>query len=383
MKKIAIIGAGISGLFIANLLRQDSNYDITIYEKNNFINLEKGYGIQLSVNSVKLLNKIGFQNIDQLNKFNPNKIDFYSLQKKQKICDLNISEFNTDNAKYTTLQRSTLIEFLKEKIPTNLIQYNKKIKQVDNKNETVMLTFENNSSAEYDYLVISDGVFSPTKSLVANKQIEPKYFNSIAVRATNNQNNLEGIDPNNISLFLGSNFHSVVYPVDKNSEFNFIGILRKNLTNNQLQNYSLFSENSFISSILSELSGQIDQNILENINNIKCFPIFISNKIYDQQHKNIFLIGDAFFAFPPSFAQGASQSIEAAYELYEYINKNSNDFNKRRIEKTKMINNRSKFNHFVFHLSNPLIIFVRDFILRNLVKNKKFLENYLGKIYKN
>ncbi len=383
MKKIAIIGAGISGLFIANLLRQDSNYDITIYEKNNSINLEKGYGIQLSVNSVKLLNKIGFQNIDQLNNFNPNKIDFYSLQKKQKICDLNISEFNTDNAKYTTLQRSTLIEFLKEKIPTNLIQYNKKIKQVDNKNETVMLTFENNSSAEYDYLVISDGVFSPTKSLVANKQIEPKYFNSIAVRATINQNNLEGIDPNNISLFLGSNFHSVVYPVDKNSEFNFIGILRKNLTNNQLQNYSLFSENSFISSILSELSGQIDQNILENINNIKCFPIFISNEIYDQQHKNIFLIGDAFFAFPPSFAQGASQSIEAAFELFEYMNKNSNDFNKRRIEKTKMINNRSKFNHFVFHLSNPLIIFVRDFILRNLVKNKKFLENYLGKIYKN
>ena len=383
MKKIAIIGAGISGLFIANLLRQDSNYDITIYEKNNSINLEKGYGIQLSVNSVKLLNKIGFQNIDQLNKFNPNKVDFYSLQKKQKICDLNISEFNTDNAKYTTLQRSTLIEFLKEKIPTNLIQYNKKIKQVDNKNETVMLTFENNSSAEYDYLVISDGVFSPTKSLVANKQIEPKYFTSIAIRGTINRKNFENINYNNISLFLGSNFHSVVYPVDKNSEFNFIGILRKNLTNNQLQNYSLFSENSFISSILNELSGQIDQNILENINNIKCFPIFISNKIYDQQHKNIFLIGDAFFAFPPSFAQGASQSIEAAFELFEYINKNSNDFNKRRIEKTKMINNRSKFNHFVFHLSNPLIIFVRDFILRNLVKNKKFLENYLGKIYKN
>ena len=383
MKKIAIIGAGISGLFFANLLRQDSNYDITIYEKNNFINLEKGYGIQLSVNSVKLLNKIGFQNIGQLNKFNPNKIDFYSLQKKQKICDLNISEFNTDNAKYTTLQRSTLIEFLKAKIPTNLIQYNKKIKQVDNKNETVKLIFENNSFAEYDYLVISDGVFSPTKSLVANKQIEPQYFTSIAIRGTINRKNFENISYNNISLFLGSNFHLVVYPVDKNSEFNFIGILRKNLTNNQLQNYSLFSENSFISSILNELSGQIDRNILENTNNIKCFPIFVSNEIYDQQHKNIFLIGDAFFAFPPSFAQGASQSIEAAFELFEYINKNSNNFNKIRIEKTKMINNRSKFNHFVFHLSNPLIIFVRDLILRNLVKNKKFLENYLGKIYKN
>ena len=76
-----------------------------------------------------------------------------------------------------------------------------------------MLTFENNSSAEYDYLVISDGVFSPTKSLVANKQIEPKYFTSIAIRGTINRKNFKNINYNNISLFLGSNFHSVVYPV--------------------------------------------------------------------------------------------------------------------------------------------------------------------------
>ena len=382
MKKIAIIGAGISGLFIANLLRQDSNYDITIYEKNNSINLEKGYGIQLSVNSVKLLNKIGFRNIDQLNNFNPNKIDFYSLQKKQKICDLNISEFNTDNAKYTTLQRSTLIEFLKEKIPTNLIQYNKKIKQVDNKNETVMLTFENNSSAEYDYLVISDGVFSPTKSLVANKQIEPKYFNSIAVRATINQNNLEGIDPNNISLFLGSNLHSVVYPVDKNSQFNFISILRKNLSSQELANYSLFDSKNFISYSLLEISKQIDPIIIKNLQDIKCFPIFVSKEIYHPKNKNIFLIGDAFFAFPPTFAQGASQSIEVANELYKSLQNESNQFNNERVKRTKMIDKKSKLNYFAFHLSNPLVSYVRDIIMKRLVKNKNFLKNYLGSIYK-
>ena len=82
MKKVAIIGAGISGLFFANILRQDSNYEIVIYEKNNSINLEKGYGIQLSVNSIKLLNKIGFQNLNLAHQFNPKKIDFYSLLKK-------------------------------------------------------------------------------------------------------------------------------------------------------------------------------------------------------------------------------------------------------------------------------------------------------------
>ena len=40
MKKIAIIGAGISGLFAANLFSKNSDYQVMIYEKNNSIKLE-------------------------------------------------------------------------------------------------------------------------------------------------------------------------------------------------------------------------------------------------------------------------------------------------------------------------------------------------------
>ena len=71
MKKVAIIGAGISGLFIANLFKKNLNYQITVYEKNSSINLEEGYGIQLSVNSVKLLNQIGFDKFQNNKKYNP------------------------------------------------------------------------------------------------------------------------------------------------------------------------------------------------------------------------------------------------------------------------------------------------------------------------
>ena len=94
MKKIAIIGAGISGLYIANLFRENSDNEIAVVERNNAVNLEKGYGIQLSVNSIKLLNKIGFQNIALNEKFYPNKVDLYSLKNKNKICDLDLSVFN-------------------------------------------------------------------------------------------------------------------------------------------------------------------------------------------------------------------------------------------------------------------------------------------------
>ena len=55
MKKVAVIGAGISGLFIANLFKRNEKYQVTIFERNSLIDLKEGYGIQLSVNSIKLL----------------------------------------------------------------------------------------------------------------------------------------------------------------------------------------------------------------------------------------------------------------------------------------------------------------------------------------
>ena len=382
MKKVVIIGGGISGLYIASLLRQNPNYEIVIYEKNNSVNLEKGYGIQLSVNSVKLLNEIGFQNIVLNEKFHPNKVDFYSLKNKKKICDLDISIFNDGEAKYTTLQRSTLINFLKDRLPSNLINYNKKVMTINHKDENIEIIFEDNSTIECDYLIISDGVFSKTKSLIANREIKPKYFKSIALRATINHIELQKIDPKNISLFLGSNLHSVIYPINKNNQFNFVSILRKGLSDQELSNYNLFDSNDFILSALTEISKQVDPHIVKNLKDIKCFPIFVSSEIYQPTNKNIFLIGDAFFTFPPTFAQGASQSIEIVHELYKNFGNEFNQFTNQRIKRTKMIDRKSKLNYFTFHLNNSLSNFLRNLLIKYLVKNQRFIDSYLGKIYK-
>ncbi|MEK9690367.1 MAG: FAD-dependent monooxygenase [Pelagibacteraceae bacterium] len=379
MKKIAIIGAGISGLFFANLFKNSPDFQVTIYEKNNFININEGYGLQLSTNSVKLLNQIGFNDLNIKDKFNPKKIDFYLIKQEKKICDLNISEFNSEDCKYTTLKRSKLIQFLKNRLDDYVIKYDHNIEKIEKNNGQISLTFNENNKVICDYLVISDGVFSKGKSLLSNNTVKSNYNNAIAIRGNISKNKIQNLNQNNISLFMGNNFHYVIYPIsNENDEFNFIGVLDYQLTSNELNNYSFFKEKNFVQVIKNKLPA----TILDNLNNIKCFPVFVS-KGYLKPGKNIYLLGDAFFAFPPSFAQGASQSIEGASELFENIINNKNDYYENRVAKVKMINKRSKFNHFAFHLSNPIIVFIRNFSLKLLTKNKKFLENYLGKIYRN
>ena len=381
MKKVAVIGAGISGLFIANLFKRNKNYQVTIFERNSLIDLKEGYGIQLSVNSIKLLNKIQFDKIENNEKFNPDKINFYSVKNSNKICELNISDFNTANCKYTTLKRSSLINFLKKDLEKE-IKFNHTISKIEQQDQIIKITFENDEIYEFDYLIISDGVFSKSKNLLSKNQIKPKFNNTLAIRGIiPSSSNIA--DKKNISLFLGSNFHYVIYPVSPDGDLNFIAVMKYKLSEDEQKDYSLFNDNIFIKNILEKVP-HINNKFFDNIEDLKIYPVFISHDFFEFNNNNIHLIGDAFFAFSPSFAQGASQSIEGAYELFDNIENNTeSNFFRNRVNKTKMVNNRSKFNQFAFHLSNPLTTLLRNIFLKRLVKNKKFLQGYLGKIYKN
>jgi len=381
VKRVAIIGAGISGLFIANLFKRNPNYQITIYEKSTSITLDEGYGVQLSVNSIKLLNEIGFKKLHNNEKFTPEKINFYLNDTVKKICELDITDFNLKDCMYTTLKRSSLINFLKTDLE-DLIMTGHNISKIDQQDKQIKLSFENEETKECDYLIISDGIFSKSKSLISESETKPKYNNTLAIRGILTKS-FETIDDKNISLFLGPDFHHVIYPVSPNGDLNFIALMKYQLSEEDQKNYSLFSDNTFIKKILQKIPLE-NKDFLKDLKELKIFPVFVSDNFHKLQSNNIHLIGDAFFAFPPSFAQGASQSIEGAYELFKSIENNTeSNFFKNRVKKTKMVNIRSKFNQFIFHLSNPLVIFVRNIFLKRLVKNKKFLETYLGKIYRN
>jgi len=375
-KKLAIIGAGIAGLTLANFIKKYSEHEFMVYEKEESLSLEDGYGIQLATNSIKILNQIDFNKISKEKIFYPNALDFYDIQ-NEKICDLDLTKFNTNETKYTTLQRSTLIEYLKDNIYTQHLRFGKKIKEVSKLKEKILIKFNDNTNDLVDYVIVADGMFSGTRSFFDKKKSTPKYKKAVAVRVILKSKSELNINQQNISLLMGGNTHIVLYPINKNKELNMVCIIRS-------KEYDPNKIKSLINKVVLKQNPTLEK-LFDN--DIKSWPLYFTPKILTSSNEKVFYIGDAFNGFLPTLAQGAGQSIESAYEIFNLLKEdklgNENTYFEERSQRAKIIIRRSNFNFFAFHFSSSIMQKIRNIFLKFLVKRKTFIEGYLGKIYKN
>ena len=375
MKKIAIIGAGIAGLTLANFIKRNSDHEFMLYEKNESLSLDEGYGIQLSTNSIKILNQIEFNKIDDNKIFHPKAVDFYNIQNK-KICDLDLTQFNKDQSKYTTLQRSTLIEFLKDEVYTQHLRFGKKIKEVSELKGKVLIKFEDNTNDLVDIVVGADGIFSNTRSFFEKKKNEPKFKKAVAIRTILKSKSDLMIDEENISLMMGKNCHVVIYPINKKKELNVVCIIRE-------KKYDPDNIKSLVGKVIAQNSDL--EKVFEG--DLKSWPLYFTPQILPSTNSKVFYIGDAFNGFLPTLAQGAGQSIESAYELFNLIQDDKaeiqNTYFQERSRRAKIVKRRSNINFFVFHFSSSIMQTLRNFFMKFLVKRKSFISSYLGTVYKN
>ena len=375
-KKLAIIGAGIAGLTLANFIKKHSDHDFMVYEREESLSLDEGYGIQLAANSIKILNEIDFNKISNEKKFNPSFLDFYDIQNK-KICDLNLTKFNTSETKYTTLQRSTLIEYLKEDIYTQHLRFGKKIKEVSELKEKILIKFDDNTNDLVDYVIAADGIFSNTRSFFEKKKNIPKFKKALAVRVILKSKLDLNINEQNISLMMGGNTHIVFYPINKKKELNMVCIIRS-------KKYDPDNIKSLVEEVVLKQNPSL-KKLFDN--DIKSWPLYFTPNILPSTNKKVFYIGDAFNGFLPTMAQGAGQSIESAHEIFTLLLKDKLDKNntyfEQRSKRVKIIRKRSNFNFFAFHFSSLMMQKIRNIFLKFLIKRKTFIQGYLGKVYRN
>jgi salicylate hydroxylase len=175
----------------------------------------------------------------------------------------------------------------------------------------------------------------------------------------------------------GSNCHVVLYPINKKKELNMVCIMR-------CKKYDPDNTKQLVQEIILKQNSKL-KDIFDN--ETKTWPLYYSPKIISSTNKKVFYIGDAFNGFLPTLAQGAGQSIESAFEIFnllknDKLDKENNYFEMRSI-RAKIIRNRSNFNFFAFHFSSTIMQYIRNLFLKFLVKRKFFAKRYLGKVYKN
>jgi len=374
-KKIAIIGAGVAGLTFANLIKKNSDFEFMVYEKKESLSTEEGFGIQLAVNSVSILDKIGFNKVEPQKIYHPEKINFYSIT-SEKICDLNLAKFNKAQAKYTTLQRSTLIDFLMDDINTQHLRFGKRVKKISELKNKILINFDDNTNDLVDYLIAADGIFSHTRSFFEKDKNKPKFKKAIAIRTILKTKNNINIDEKNINLMMGSNAHLVIYPINNINQLNLVCIVREKSFNpdniKDLINKKVLSQNPNLKDIFQ--------------GDLKPWPLYSTSTMIQSSNKKVFYLGDAFHGLLPAMAQGASQSIEGAYELFNVLKNNNEDAFKiyftNRSKRVRIAKIRSDLNFFAFHFSSTFSKKIRNIILKYLVKNKRFISRYLGEVYK-
>ena len=99
----------------------------------------------------------------------------------------------------------------------------------------VLSRYHRESGDDVFFLTGLDEHGQKVQQAAAEKKISPKYYNSIALRGS-----IKDIEASDISLYMGSKFHFVIYPVNQNKEFNFISIIRKSLKKEQIVDKNYF-----------------------------------------------------------------------------------------------------------------------------------------------
>ena len=175
---------------------------------------------------------------------------------------------------------------------------------------------------------------------------------------------------------MGKNCHLAIYPVNKNKELNLVCVIR---------------EKKYVSDNIKSL---VDKVVSQNFNlekvfkgDLKSWPLYFTPQILPSTNNKVFYIGDAFNGFLPTLAQGAGQSIESAYELFNLIKEDKSDIQnvyfQERSKRAKIVRKRSNFNFFAFHFSSSITQAIRNFFMKFLIKRKSFISSYLGTVYKN
>ena len=280
----------------------------------------------------------------------PNKAVFFSNEKK-------INSFDID---VITTSRQVLYRILFNKYMSlgGEILFDHEVCDVDF--DKVELKLSANKTFKVRHIAACDGI----KSLCRKKidcYKEPVYSGYSVWRAIVEKKQ------KNTHTFLGPNHHIVTYPIS-DSKISFVAAIKTT---------KKYQESWRSSGTYEELKddlvlGNKDSYSFINENTpLFKWGVYIRPHIKNIKYKNLTLLGDAAHPIVPFIGQGGCLALEDAYIfgnlLIKYdcdINKTQNAYEVLRIKRIKTIANMSLKQGRLNHFTNPIIVFLRNFVMK-------------------
>ncbi|NLR93780.1 FAD-dependent monooxygenase [Flammeovirga agarivorans] len=355
---IDIIGAGIGGLTTAIALEK-KGFNVRVFEQAETLK-PLGAGIILANNAMQVFEHLGLRKAIEKegNPISSMKITHPNLSPLSKV-DLTFFE-KKHLVKNIAIHRGQLQTILMNALERTEVYLHHKTKGIAPLENGYQITFENGKRIQSQLIIGADGIHSSIRT-----QLFPESKTRQAKQIC-----WRGVTDFKLSTRYQ---HELNEAWSTSSRFGFVQIAENKVYWYALKSYNKdgiapqfddFKKNlSNYHPIVKEIIGATST---DQINTAEIADLAPINQWYKE---NVCLIGDAAHATTPNMGQGACQAIEDAYVLSECMehfeaNEAFQHFQQLRLSKAKKVVNTSWMIGKISHFSHPLLILLRNFMMK-------------------
>ncbi|WP_196795323.1 FAD-dependent monooxygenase, partial [Richelia intracellularis] len=318
-----------------------------------------GYGIQISPNVVRILEKLGLKKQleklshiclgFQLRSFNTNKI---------------LAEWKLDNkTPYYQCRRADLHQLLFNMIQNKgRIYFSQCLESYEQKDNHLYLHLKNQGPITAQAMVAADGINSVIRKSVF-PQHQVRYSGYSAYRVILPFHRKYHFLWGKATVWMGKNHHVVVYPNGNErspeSWLNLVLVVKERKSNDQ--SWSVPADKTALAQDFANHSNELNlilEGMIESPEPCFKWGLFIHEPLPYWSQSKVTLLGDAAHPMLPFQAQGAAMAIEDAYVLAQYLSNEKEmieesfiKYEQARMKRTAAVQRLSRRNADIFHAS--------------------------------